>query len=138
MKDYEVKVLDEKDHLFIETLKNLGISRNVATTVAYLMNGDEKSSHEIEISTGLRQPEVSLAIRLMRNNSWVSVRSEKKPRKGRPMNIYSLITPVDDIRSYYENKIYKKYRGNISTITKLKIISKKVPLLLQNKDLEQN
>ena len=37
MKDYEVKVLDEKDHLFIETLKNLGISRNVATIVAYLM-----------------------------------------------------------------------------------------------------
>ena len=52
MKDYEVKVLDEKDHLFIETLKNLGISRNVATIVAYLMNVDEKSSHEIEISTG--------------------------------------------------------------------------------------
>ena len=68
MKDYEVKVLDEKDQLFIETLKNLGISRNVATIVAYLMNVDEKSSHEIEISTGLRQPEVSLAIRLMRNN----------------------------------------------------------------------
>ena len=113
MRAYEVKVLDENDHLFIETLKNLGISRNVATIVAYLMNVDEKSSHEIEISTGLRQPEVSLAIRLMRNNSWVSVRSEKKPGKGRPMNIYSLITPIDEIRSYYENKIYKKYRGTI-------------------------
>ena len=36
MKDYEVKVLDEKDHLFIETLKNRGISRNVATIVTYL------------------------------------------------------------------------------------------------------
>jgi predicted transcriptional regulator len=128
MKDYKVKMLDEKNHLFIETLKNLGISRNVATIVAYLMNVDEKSSHEIEISTGLRQPEVSLAIRLMRNNSWVSVRSKKKPGKGRPMNIYSLITPVDEIRNYYENKIYKNYRGTISAIKKLKIISKKVPL----------
>ena len=54
--------------------------------------------------------------------------SEKKPGKGRPMNIYSLITPVDEIRSYYENKIYKNYRGTISAIKKLKIISKKVPL----------
>jgi len=138
MKDYEVKVLDEKDHLFIETLKNLGISRNVATIVAYLMNVDEKSSHEIEISTGLRQPEVSLAIRLMRNNSWIRVRSEKKPGKGRPMNIYSLITPIDDIRSYYENKIYKKCRGPISVITTPKVMSKKMPLLLQNKIFEQN
>jgi predicted transcriptional regulator len=29
MKDYEVKVLDEKEHIFIETLKTIGISRNV-------------------------------------------------------------------------------------------------------------
>ena len=55
MKDYEVKVLDENDHIFIETLRNLGMSRNVATTMAYLMNVDEASSREIEISTGLRQ-----------------------------------------------------------------------------------
>ena len=70
MKDYEVKVLDENDHIFIETLRNLGMSRNVATTMAYLMNVNEASSREIEISTGLRQPEVSLAMRLMRNQSW--------------------------------------------------------------------
>ena len=114
MKDYEVKVLDEKDHLFIETLKNRGISRNVATIVTYLMNVDEKSSHEIEISTGLRQPEVSLAIRLMRNNSWIRVRSEK--------------TPIDEIKSNNENKIYNKCRGPTSVITNLKVMSKKVPL----------
>jgi len=50
MKDYEVKVLDENDHIFIETLRNLGMSRNVATTMAYLMNVDEASSREIEIT----------------------------------------------------------------------------------------
>ena len=128
MKDYEIKMLDEKDHLFIETLKNLGISRNVATIVAYLMNVDEKSSHEIEISTGLRQPEVSLAIRLMHNNSWVSVRSEKKPGKGRPTKIYSLAAPVDEIISYYEDKIYKESQATISVIKKLKVMSKQVSL----------
>ncbi|RPJ64447.1 MAG: transcriptional regulator protein, partial [Alphaproteobacteria bacterium] len=84
MKDSEVKVLDENDFIFIETLKTLGMSRNVATTMAYLMNVDEASSQAIEISTGLRQPEISLAIRLMHNQSWVSVRSEKKHGKGRP------------------------------------------------------
>jgi len=56
MKDYEVKVLDENDHIFIETLMNLGMSRNVATMMAYLMNVNEASSQDIEISTGLRQP----------------------------------------------------------------------------------
>jgi len=128
MKDYEVKVLDENDHIFIETLRNLGMSRNVATTMAYLMNVDEASSREIEISTGLRQPEVSLAMRLMRNQSWVSVRSEKKPGKGRPIKIYALAAPVDEIISYYEDKIYKESQATISAIKKLKVMSKKVPL----------
>ena len=128
MKDFEVKILDEDDHIFIETLRNLGMSRNVATAMAYLMNVNEASSREIEISTGLRQPEVSLAMRLMHNQSWISVRSEKKPGKGRPMKIYSLAAPVDEIISYYEDKIYKKSQAIISAINKLKVMSKQVSL----------
>jgi predicted transcriptional regulator len=120
-------MLDENDHIFIKALSNLGMSRNAATTMAYLMNVDEASSREIEISTGLRQPEVSLAMRLMCNNCWVSMRSEKKPGKGRPMKIYSLAAPVDEIISYYENKIYKESQATISAIKKLKVMSKKVP-----------
>jgi predicted transcriptional regulator len=104
------------------------MSRNVATTMAYLMNVNEASSQEIEISTGLRQPEVSLAIRLMSNQSWISVRSEKKSGKGRPKKIYSLVAPVDNIISYYEDKIYKESQATISAIKKLKVMSKKVPL----------
>jgi predicted transcriptional regulator len=127
MKDHGIKVLDEDDNNFIETLRNIGMSRNVAATMAYLMNVDEASSREIEISTGLRQPEISLAMRLMRNQSWVSVRSEKKPGKGRPMVIYSLVVPVNEIISYYEDKIYKESQATISTIKKLKVMSKTVP-----------
>ena len=128
MKDFGVKILDEDDHIFIDTLRNLGMSRNVATTMAYLMNVNEVSSREIEISTGLRQPEVSLAIVLMCNHSWVNVRSEKKPGKGRPTKIYSLVSPVDEIISYYEDKIYKESQATISAIKKLKVMSKQVYL----------
>jgi len=128
MKDYEVKVLDENDHIIIKTLRNLGTSRNVATMMAYLMNVDEASSREIEISTGLRQPEVGLAMRLMNNQSWVSVRSEKKPGKGRPVKIYSLAAPVDEIISYYEDMINKESQATILVIRKLKVMSKQVPL----------
>jgi len=132
MKNYEVKVLDENDHIFIETLRNLGMSRNVATMMAYLMNVDEASSREIEMSTGLRQPEVSLAMRLLCNQSWVSVHSEKKPGKGRPIKIYSLAAPVDEIISYYEDKIYKESQETILAIKKLKVMSKNVPLKISN------
>jgi predicted transcriptional regulator len=126
MKDFGVKILDEDDHIFIDTLRNLGMSRNAATTMAYLMNVDEASSREIEISTGLRQPEVSLAMRLMHKQSWITVRSEKKSGKGRPMKIYSLAAPVDEVISYYEEKIYKESQATISAIKKLKVMSKQV------------
>ncbi|RPJ79194.1 MAG: transcriptional regulator protein [Alphaproteobacteria bacterium] len=128
MKDYEVKILDEKDHNFIGTLNTLGMSRNVATTMAYLMNVDEASSREIEVSTGLRQPEVSLAMRFMGNQSWINVRSERKPGKGRPIKIYSLAAPVDEIISYYEDKICKESQATISVIKKLKVMSKTVSI----------
>jgi predicted transcriptional regulator len=132
MKDYEVKVLDENDYTFIKTLSNIGMSRNVATTMAYLMNVDEATSRDIEVSTGLRQPEVSLAMRLMHKQSWVSVRSDKKPGKGRPIQIYSLAAPVDEIISYYGDQIYKESQATISAIKKLNVICKKVPLTLSN------
>ncbi len=128
MKDSEVKMLDESDHIFIKALSNLGMSKNAATTMAYLMNVNEASSQEIEISTRLRQPEVSLAMRLMCNKSWVSMRSEKKPGKGRPTKIYSLAASVDEIISYYEDKIYKESQATISVIKKLKVMSKQVSL----------
>jgi predicted transcriptional regulator len=129
VKEFKVKMLDEEDHLFIETLKNVGMSGNVATTLAYLMNVDEASTREIEISTGLRQPEVSIVMRLMQKQSWISVRSEKDPGKGRPKKIYSLTAPVDEIISYYEDKIYKESQATISTINKLKVMSKNMPFI---------
>ena len=54
------------------------------------------------------------------NLSLVSVRSEKKPGKGRPIKIYALAAPVDEIISYYEDKIYKKSQVTFSAIKKLK------------------
>ena len=128
MKDYGIKVLDEEDHIFIETLRELGASRSVATMMAYLMNVDEASSREIEISTGLRQPEVSLAMKLMHNQSWVNVRVVKNYGKGRPTKIYSLAAPVDEIISYYEDMINKESQATILVIRKLKVMSKQVPL----------
>ena len=58
-----VKVLDEKDLDFIETLQSLNVPRNVAGLITYLANTNEAISREIEMGTNLRQPEVSIAMR---------------------------------------------------------------------------
>ena len=54
MKSSKVRVLDKNDHILIKALSNLGMSRNAATTMAYLMNVDEASSQEIEISNWIK------------------------------------------------------------------------------------
>jgi predicted transcriptional regulator len=132
MKNYELKVLDEDDYIFIKTLSSLGMPRSVATTTAYLMNVDEALSQEIEMSTGLRQPEVSLAIKFMSKQSWINVRTAKKSGKGRPMKVFSLMVQVDEIISYYEDKVYKESQATISTVKKLKLMSKNMPIVHSN------
>ena len=53
---------DEIDMEFIEGLQNLGVNRNVAKLITYLKDVEEGSSRDIEMATGMRQPEVSVAM----------------------------------------------------------------------------
>ncbi|MBW6469687.1 MAG: transcriptional regulator protein [Methanosarcinaceae archaeon] len=126
MKGFEVKILDEYDNRLIDALKDLGMSRNVATTLTYLTNVQEASSQEIEMSTGLRQPEVSVAMQYMSKNTWVDVHDKKKAGKGRPTKIYSLSAPVDKIVQHYENRILEETQITMKAIDKLKNIRKLV------------
>jgi predicted transcriptional regulator len=104
IKHSDIRVLDEKDFEFIETLQSLGVSKGVATLIAFLASVNEATSREIEMGTGLRQPEVSIAMKTLRENKWVDEREVKAEGKGRPMKIYSLNMPLDKIIEYYENK----------------------------------
>ncbi|UGV41355.1 transcriptional regulator protein [Methanococcoides orientis] len=118
------KQLSESNEEIVESLKSLGMTRNLATTIAYLSNVKEASSQEIEMSTGLRQPEVSVAMREMRENSWISVHNEKVTGKGRPTKIYSLTTPFAKIIKHYEEKIREENEARMRIINKLKTLAK--------------
>ena len=82
-------MLDEKDLEFIEGLQNLGVNQNVAKLITYLKEVDEGSSRDIEMATGMRQPEVSVAMGTLRAIKWISERDVKGNGKGRPIRIYS-------------------------------------------------
>ena len=80
-----IKVADEKDLEFVQGLESLGMNRNVAGLITYLKEVKEGSSRDIETATGLRQPEVSIAMRTMRQNNWIEERDVNVGGKGRPM-----------------------------------------------------
>jgi predicted transcriptional regulator len=104
IKQSSIKALDEKDFEFIEALHNLDMPKGVATLITILASVNEATSREIEMGAGLRQPEVSIAMRMLRENNWVNEREVKAKGKGRPMKIYKLGIPLDKIIEYYESK----------------------------------
>ncbi len=120
MKQTSIRVLDERDLEFIEALRNLTVPRNVATLITYLANASEATSREIEVGTNLRQPEVSISMRSLRQNKWVEEREIKAEGKGRPMKVYKLGVPLESIITFYEEEANRESTQAMMSIQKLK------------------
>jgi predicted transcriptional regulator len=113
-------VLDEKDFEFIEALQSLGVPKGVASLITNLASVNEATSREIERGTGLRQPEVSIGMRTLHENKWVTEREVKAEGKGRPMKVYSLSIPLNKIIEHYENKKKSESAQAMQAIQKLR------------------
>jgi predicted transcriptional regulator len=120
MKQTSIRVLDDKDLEFIDALRNLKVQRNVATLIAYLANANEATSREIEVGTNMRQPEVSIAMRSLRQNNWVDDRNIKADGKGRPTIVYKLNMPLESIINHYEEESDRESAHAMEAIQKLK------------------
>ena len=120
IKDVTIKVADEKDFEFIQGLVSLGMNRSVASLVTYLKDVKDGSSRDIERATGMRQPEVSIAMRTMRAMDWVAERDIKGEGKGRPLKIYALRSTINEIIGFYEAKKHQEAAQNMEAIQRLK------------------
>ncbi len=120
MRESTVKILDDKDMEFVETLRSLNVPRNVATLITFLANVDEASSREIEMGSDLRQPEVSIAMRTLRDNNWIEEKEIKREGKGRPMKVYSLKAKIDEIISHFEEEKLHESAQAMESIQRLK------------------
>jgi predicted transcriptional regulator len=125
IKQTSVKELDEKDLEFVEALRSINVPRNVATMITYLANTDEVTSREIEMGTDLRQPEVSIGMRTLRQNNWVEEHDVKVDGKGRPMKVYKLNVPIEEIIKHYEEQKNSEAAQNMKSIQRLKDITAK-------------
>ncbi|MBA1341071.1 MAG: hypothetical protein C5S40_02930 [ANME-2 cluster archaeon] len=120
MRSSEVRVFDDTDLEFIDILRNLNMSRNVASTLAFLSNVDEASSKDLEFGSQLRQPEVSIAVKELKIFGWLDEREIKKEGKGRPMKVYKLAVPMGEIVEHLEKQTKKDTQRIMKNIEKLK------------------
>lgn len=89
--------LSKRDEILVDLIMETGMVRNLAKTLVFLSKREETTSVEIEKATGLRQPEVSIAMQDLRRRKWVEKRDIKKEGKGRPVHAYRLSVPWSEI-----------------------------------------
>jgi predicted transcriptional regulator len=120
IKETAIKILADNDLELISVLQSLKVPRNVAALITYLANVTEATSREIEVGTNKRQPEVSIAMRALRNNSWVEEHEIKAKGKGRPVKVYKLIVPLDKIVRHFEDAHNRESAKTMASIQRLK------------------
>ena len=124
MKTLSIKQLDKKDEEIADALIFLGMSKPAARMLAFLQQMNEATSIELEMGTGLRQPELSIAAKQLEEREWINEREEKKQGKGRPYKIYSLKAGFKDIITQLEKQQKKAVAEVQAKIERLKELGK--------------
>ena len=83
IRNVTINISDEKDLEFVQALESLGMKRTVACIITFLKDLKERSSRDIETATFLNQPEVSLAMRTLREKGWLKEYDIKGNKRGR-------------------------------------------------------
>jgi predicted transcriptional regulator len=101
----------------------LGMKRTVASVITFLKDQNERSSKQIEVATGLDQPEISIAMQILREKGWLTEHEIKSKGKGRPLKIYALKPTIDEIINYYEAEKSRESARTSEAIQRLKELS---------------
>lgn len=97
-------LVNKNDEKNAEALISLGMNKNAAMALTYLQNMNSVTSVDLERGAMLRQPEVSVVMKLLRERDWINEREEKKAGKGRPNKVYSLKVRLNDIITQLEKQ----------------------------------
>lgn len=119
-------VFDQDEEVMANLLGNIGLKRNLAKALVYLANVNESVSRNIELGAGLRQPEVSIAMRELRERGWIEEWEQKKEGKGRPLKCYRLSVELCDIIDHLDDSRKRDAQEDEETIATLRSLSRTV------------
>ncbi len=109
-----VEELSEKEERIVTLLVETGLSRSIAKIIVFLSRAGEAVSREIERAANLRQPEVSLAMKELKEWGWIKEKELKRRGKGRPLKSYKLTIDLRDIVS----ELVEKKRREVEQLSK--------------------
>ena len=120
MKSEKVMYFSEKEEEFANLLIGIGTKKNIAKVLVFLAGTQEATSHAIERGTDLRQPEVSIAMRTLSGLGWVVSSENKTETKGRPIKIYTLAKPINEIMDSIEIEKKEEATAQLAMVQKLR------------------
>jgi predicted transcriptional regulator len=120
MRTENVQYFTEKEEEFANLLIEIGTKKNVAKVLVFLTNVPEATSRAIERGTDLRQPEVSLAIKYMTEQGWITIQGIPSERKGRPNKKYTLVVPVNKIIATIEKAKKAEANNQLALVRKIR------------------
>lgn len=101
----------KRDHLrMVEILADAGIARNSARVLTFIAVAGRTYSAQIQAGTGMRQPEVSIALKELSERKWISRQSVQREGKGRPIYVYRLKRDITEIVETVEREQDRKVR----------------------------
>jgi len=120
MKTEKVMYFSEKEEEFANLLIGIGTRKNIAKVLVYLASTPEATSRAIERGTDLRQPEVSIAMRTLSSRGWIASSENKAETKGRPIKIYTLAKPINEIMDSIENEKREEATARLAMVQKIR------------------
>jgi len=112
--------LNSQDEKIVKVFSDLGMPKNLAKTLMYISQTQECRSAEIEHGANLRQPEVSVAMQVLQQKGWIAKRDLKKKGKGRPVHLYKLTSPINNIIKNFEKEKLKQIDNIKNDLEELK------------------
>jgi predicted transcriptional regulator len=120
MRQENVMYFTTEEEEFTNLLIKIGTKKNIAKVLVFLAKTPEATSHTIENGTDLRQSDVSLAMGYLMDQGWIKSRECKGERKGRPMKMYTMIKPINEILDYVENEKKIEASNQLGLVRKLR------------------
>ena len=106
----------------VEVLQSIGIQRNYALVLTSLSAEDWTDTTRLQKSCGLRQPEVSVAIRELMAIEMVEIEPQRNGQRGRPRHKYRLKGNLFEIIKPYveeaQNEL-NKLESSLSLLNKV-------------------
>ena len=120
MRQENVIYFTQKEEEFANLLIKIGTKKNIAKVLVFLAKTPEATSRAIERGTDMRQPEISMAMKYLMDQGWISSRESSGESKGRPIKIYELAKPFNEIMDCIENEKKNEAKNKLALVQKLR------------------